>query len=362
MTKRCTKCVLPDTIPNITFDGNGVCHYCREYTQEGDVLHKRTDERRLRLDELIEDSHKRSSKSEYDVLVPLSGGRDSSYVAWALKVKHKLRVLCVNYSNPFSSAQAVKNVDRLVERLGVDCIRFTWPGRRHERSFKNNLKAWLKKPDLGTTGLLCLGCKPFYLKFYEIANKNNIGLIIDGSNPNEATQFKVEARLGSKDNEGASRNPVLRMAKKLIKNAGYIRPCNFYPGLHTLMSLDGHTRYLEWRYPTIEKHGYFWCYPYEEKEINKTLEELGWEKSSDNKSPWRFDCEIDSLKNYLFTSLVGATEKEDLFSKNIRAGLMTRTEALERLDEGEINPAIIERVLAKVGMRWSDLEDLRRPT
>lgn len=362
MVKRCAKCVLPDTIPNITFDENGVCHYCNEYVQKEDVLLKGKAGRGRRLDTLIEEARigRPQRGSKYDVLTPLSGGRDSSYVAWALTVKHNLKILCVNYDNPFSSPQARKNIDRLVNRLHLDLVTFKWPHRRHEESFKNNLKAWLKKPDLGTTGLLCLACKPFYLKFYQIAKKNNISLIIDGSNPNEATQFKAEARVGPKSNSSKSPNPVLKMARKVIQNHRYMKPCNFLPGIHTLMSLDGHTRYLEWRYPDIEKHGYFWCYPYNEKEIDEILRELGWTKANDNKSPWRFDCEIDSLKNYLFNKLVGASEKEDLFSKNIRAGLMTREEALSRLDEGEVNLEIVERVLGRVGMELYDLDGIEK--
>ena len=72
------------------------------------------------------------------------------------------------------------------------------------------------------------------------------------------------------------------------------------------------------------------------------------------------DCEIDSLKNHLFTQLVGATEKEDLFSKNIRAGLTTREKALERLHEGDVNPEIINRVMTKIGMKSSDLDVIKR--
>ena len=361
MQKRCSKCVLPDTIPNISFDENCVCHYCNEYDQEKDILISGKEERRKVLDELIEEARNTRAErgSQYDVLTPLSGGRDSSYLAWELSVKRGLKVLCVNYDNPFSSTQARKNNARLAEKLPIDLITFQWPKGRHENSFKNNLKAWLKKPDLGTTGLLCLACKPFYLKFFQIAHEKNINLIVDGSNPNEATQFKVEARLGP-NGKKSSTNPIVKMAKKVGENHGYIRPCNFFPGLHTMMSLDGHTRYLEWKYPHIQKHGYFWCNPYKEEEIMDVLADLGWEKASDNKSPWRFDCEIDSLKNHLFTQLVGATEKEDLFSKNIRAGLTTREKALERLHEGDVNPEIINRVMTKIGMKSSDLDVIKR--
>ena len=363
MVRRCTKCVLPETIPGITFDETGTCRHCIEYDAEHDALAQNKTRRATALEELINQARRRrgQSGSKYDVLVPLSGGRDSSYTAWALAVKKNLRVLCVNYDNPFASTQARENVRRLVTELDLDLATFEWPNKRHERSFANNLKAWLKVPDLGAMGLLCLACKPMYLQFYKIARMNNIGLIVDGSNPNEVADFKVEAREGVGSRGTSLQGSAVKMSKRILRNYRYLHPCNIVPAVQTLMSLDGDTPYLRRNFPDVTKTGYFWCYPYDEREINATLEKLGWEKAKDNKSPWRFDCEIDSLKNYLFQRLVGATEKEDMFSKSIRAGLMTRDEALGRLEEADINVAIVERVLRKVGMELSDLDVVERP-
>jgi len=362
MVKRCTKCILPETIPHITFDENGACRHCTEYIPKHDALAQNKAERARILDESIDEARRRriQNSSQYDVLVPLSGGRDSSYTAWALSVKKGLKVLCVNYDNPFSSIQARRNVDLLVKKLDLDLVTFKWPNNRHEKSFGNNLRAWLKVPDLGSMGLFCLACKPMYLQFYRIARMNRIGLIIDGSNPNEVTEFKLEAREGVGSKSSSLAKSALKMGRRVMGNYRYWHPCNLVPGIHTLMSLDGDTPYLRWKYPDVAKNGYFWCYPYNESEINRTLEDLRWEKAKDNKSPWRFDCEIDSLKNYIYQRLVGATEKEDMFSKSIRAGLMTREEAVGRLEEANVNIDIVERVLERVGMRLSDLDRIKR--
>ena len=93
--------------------------------------------------------------------------------------------------------------------------------------------------------------------------------------------------------------------------------------------------------------------------LNLALKNIGWEKAEDNKSPWRFDCEINALKNYLYEKLIGANEKDELFSQNIRRGLMTREEAVKRLHEGDINIRIVERVLKKNDMNLSDLKVLK---
>lgn len=359
MIKRCSKCVLPETIPNISFNEEGVCNYCIEYERNRQKVTIDYEQKKKKFDSLIEEARNKRLRNgyKYDVLVPLSGGRDSSYVALELSQRN-LKILCVNYDNPFSSNQARINIKKLTESIHADLITFRCPKNRHEKSFKTNLKAWLKKPELATMGLMCLACKPMYLEFFKIAKKNNITLIVDGSNPSEGTTFKRESQAGRGAKKLFSIKSIMNIMRKSIKNFSYIRPCNFIPAINTLLSLNGDTPYLRWKYSNILKIGYFYFHKYNEKEIEDALKKIGWEKARDNKSPWRFDCEIDSLKNYLFQKLISATEKDDLFSKNIRAGLMTRKEAIDRLEEGEVNPEIVRRVLKKINMNFSDIRDL----
>ena len=358
MAIRCSRCILPETIPHISFDKNGVCNYCREYDENKNKIDINYSLKGEKFRGFVDEAARKrvQNGSKYDALVPVSGGRDSSYVAWELS--KKLKILCVHYDNPFSSSQTKVNVDHLMRTIKADLVTFNHPGDRHARSFKANLKAWLKKPELATTGLMCLACKPMYLEFFKIARKNKIGFIIDGSNPNEATTFKIEAQGGRRAKSLFSWKSIINVGGKATSNLRYFRACNILPAIHTFLSLNGNTPYLDWKYPDITKLGYFYFHPYHEKEINDCLREIGWEKAKDNKSPWRFDCEVDSLKNYLFQKVIGANEKDDLFSKNIRWGLTTREEAMNRLEECEVNIEIVERVLAKVGMKLSDLKDI----
>lgn len=360
MTIRCTRCVLPETIPHIRFDENGVCNYCREYEENKSKIDINYSLKGEKFQGFVEEAIRKriENGSKYDAVVPVSGGRDSSYVAWELS--KKLKILCVHYDNPFSSAQTRINVDQLIKTIKADIVFFNYPNDRHARSFKANLKAWLKKPDLATMGLMCLACKPMYLEFFRIARRNRIEFIIDGSNPNEATTFKIEAQGGKGARSVFSRKAITNVGRKATSNLRYFKPCNILPAIHTFLSINGNTPYLDWKYPEITKLGYFYFHPYREKEINQCLKEIGWEKAKDNKSPWRFDCEVDSLKNYLFQKVIGANEKDDLFSKNIRWGLMTREESMSRLEEGEVNVEIVERVLGKVNMKLSDLQDIVR--
>jgi tRNA(Ile)-lysidine synthase TilS/MesJ len=358
MIKRCSKCILPETVPGITFDKNGICSYCSEFAEKPEEIKSKFQEREGRFNKIIDRVKERKIKdsSRYDVLVPISGGRDSSYITWKLSNEYKLRVLCVNYANPYTSKQAIKNIEHLVNVTNSGLIRFSYPNRIHERSFEKNLKAWIKKPDLGTLGLICLACKPMYMEFYRIANENKIELIIDGANIFEVTTFKMEAQGGKGAKNLLSMKTLKNISLKIINNLRYCAWCNILSAIKTLLSLNGTTPYLKFRYPNIIKVPYFYIFPYDEKEINKTLNSIGWKKAEDNISPWRFDCEIDSIKNYIYQKSIGATEKDDLFSKYIRYGLATREEALQRLNEGNVNTEIVERILERIGLNISDLD------
>ncbi len=357
MVERCTRCILPETIPGIRFDDEGVCNHC---LREQDTITTYDFEGKDRdFEALMEEQRSRRIEKglEYDVCVAVSGGRDSSYVVLKLVRDYGLKVLCVNYDNPFTSKQARENVHRLVESLKVDLVVLPDRYSIHLKSFAQNLKAWMRNPDLGSTGLICIACQSIYFGIFDIASKNNIEVIVAGANPYEITGFKAMAQ-GVEDME---KNPIRKLVanytKKLMKNRGYIRPINIIPALKAVCSLYGESRYLKWRYPNIRKTAYFYHFHYDEAKVMNELRSVGWEQDPDNPSPWRFDCEVDSVKNYIYRVLVGATEKDDMFSRYIRAGLMSRDEAMERVEkEGRVNREIVERVLGTVGISIGELD------
>jgi tRNA(Ile)-lysidine synthase TilS/MesJ len=358
MPERCCKCVLPATIPSIEFNDTGVCTYCQGYRES--VTEYDFEGKDVEFRELIEEQKKRriERNGEYDVLVPVSGGRDSSYVALKLATDYDAKILAVNYKNPFTSAQALKNITNLSEKLGITVIEFGDTGGIHEKSFKTNMKAWLKHPDLANVSLLCLACQSIYLSIFKVAKQHGIELIVAGANPYEITGFKAESQGVDDLDQHRIRKLIAKYLKKITENLSFIKPINIIPAVKAVLSLYGDAPYLRWRYPNIAKTAYFYYFPYNEEEINTSIERIGWRKADDNPSPWRFDCEVDTVKNYIYLHLVGATEKDDLFSRYIRAGLMSREEALARLEaEGSINPEILERVLGQIDVELSQLDE-----
>ena len=111
--KRCTQCIMTDTVPGITFDDQGLCSYCRDFKKETYIGKEK-------LDAIVADA--KGKGQPYDCVVPLSGGRDSAYVLYLARKVYDLKVLAVNYNNEFQNPQALKNMQNACQRLAADFV------------------------------------------------------------------------------------------------------------------------------------------------------------------------------------------------------------------------------------------------
>lgn len=116
--KRCTRCVLPETFPGITFDADGVCNHCQHYRGD-EHLEKQKARLRRKFDGILVQV---TGQSEYDCLMSWSGGKDSTYTLAILKERFGLRMLAFTFDNGFVSPRAFENMRIVAENLGVDHI------------------------------------------------------------------------------------------------------------------------------------------------------------------------------------------------------------------------------------------------
>lgn len=118
--RSCTSCVLDTTVPDITFDDDGVCNFCHRY-RERIATELRYDEAgQRRLAELVEEIKAAGRDQPYDCIVGISGGVDSTYVAYVAKRKYGLRPLAIHVDNGWNSELAVQNIEQTLRRLDID--------------------------------------------------------------------------------------------------------------------------------------------------------------------------------------------------------------------------------------------------
>ena len=118
--KYCTKCLIPSTKPNVKFDKNGTCFACQNY-QEIKNLSK---EALTKIVILINCLKKLKNKKIYDVVIPVSGGKDSLYQVYKTKkYTNKILGVCIDFG--LRNEIGEHNLNIIQTKLNVDVIKFS---------------------------------------------------------------------------------------------------------------------------------------------------------------------------------------------------------------------------------------------
>ena len=203
---RCSKCILPTTFPYIYFDELGICNYCNNY--------QRSDKNKS-LNELqkLVDPYKRP-KGESEVLVPFSGGRDSTYALHVIKEELGLNPITFTYDWGMVTDLARRNIARTCGKLKVENIIVAANIHWKRKNIYKNITAWLRKPSLGMIPLFMAGDKYFFYYAHKIKKQLDIDLEIWGVNQLENTDFKI-GFAGIKPNFNKKRIYSLSMRNQL---------------------------------------------------------------------------------------------------------------------------------------------------
>ena len=115
----CSRCVMDTTDPQITFDEKGVCSHCRSYEKTVQAWNLKSHLENKTLDKVFSEIKQKGQGQDFDCIMGLSGGVDSSYIAWMAKEKG-LRPLCVHLDNGWNSELATANIHNIVSKLGFE--------------------------------------------------------------------------------------------------------------------------------------------------------------------------------------------------------------------------------------------------
>ena len=202
---------------------------------------------------------------------------------------------------------------------------------------------WKNQPLPILANLACAPCKLLNREVFKICRQYDIKSIVFGGNPYEAFQFGPASTISQR--RGHSFTPMLlRTLSNINKGIGLIvKHINLWRDIQiffqsSIMYFNPHTCYLRIRYPDIYRIDYFHHYEWNESEMEKVLAYLKWKLPPGCNSTWRADCSFEELKNYMFYKSIGATHTDALFSNMVRMGILSRDDALRRIEvEGKIS-------------------------
>lgn len=344
--RRCTKCVLTETMPFINFNDEGICNYCTNYRPRNAPKPKQE------LFDLVEPFRRANGN---DCVVPFSGGRDSCYGLHLIVNELKMKPVTYTYDWGMVTDLGRRNISRMCAEMGVENIIVADDIMQKRENIKMNLQAWLKKPDLGMINILMAGDKHFFRHVETIKRQTGISLNLWGVNPLETTHFKsgflgvppdfAEDKVYTNGAMKQMRYQYLRL-KAMSKSPGY-----FNSSLWDTFSGEYYRSFHK-------KTDYFHIFDYwtwEEKVVDQCLAMYDWEKAPDTNTTWRIGDGTAAFYNYVYYTVAGFSEHETFRSNQIREGQISRAEALVRIeDENRPRYANIKWYLDAVGLDFED--------
>lgn len=324
---RCTRCVLSSCFPGLTFDGEGVCSFCRGElmvtSEESAVEHARQ-----QLEQLFA-----ARTRPYDAVLCNSGGKDSSYTLKLAVEKYGLRVLSFTLDNGFISPRAFENIRCVVDALGVDHLTVRPSMRLLRRIFKASALLPIYRDR--TLTRISSGCNACI----SIVNTTGLRLALEKGAPFILAGFTL-GQIPA--NAIVYRNNFRFLAESREESLGRLRAAvgadvdEYYGISDSLLDRAG---------PSPHNVNLLCLERVSEEEIVEAVRSLGWQRPKDVDG-CSSNCQLNTFNNYVHERRFGYSPYALELSHLIRKGLMTREEALEKIaDQPREQLALIARRL-----------------
>ena len=344
--RRCARCLLLETHDTVVFDAEGVCNVCRNAEHRREKVDWAARER-----EFVAILDEYRGTHAYDCIVPFSGGKDSTFTAWALVRRYGLRPLVVCFDHGFMRPTVLANTERTIRTLGVDFLKF----RANWKVVKKLMVESLRRK-----GDFCWHCHTGIFSFpMQMALRFQVPLVIWGQ-PN--TEYNAYFRLDEPE---------------LVDEKRFNRYINLGITAEDMVGmLDGEVtlRDLEpFRYPpreALRALGYrsicMGTYiPWDVKEQTRIIErELGWrgdqvEGVPDAYSYEKIECFVQGVRDYLRFIKRGMGRTNHLACIDIRDGRLTREEGLRLIaDHDGKRPASLDVFLEVTGVTEAEFNEI----
>ena len=335
--KVCRNCVMDTSDSKISFDDKGICDHCRTYYN--DILPKwHTDEKGDKaLKEIVKKIKNEGEGKDFDCLMGMSGGIDSSYLLYIMVKKYGLRPLVFHVDAGWNSQIAVNNIERLVDGLGLDLYTevINW------EEIRDLQLAFFKS---GVSHIDTPQDHSFFATMYKFASKHNIKHILTGGNySTECVRNPLEWMYYQSDSI---------QLKDIYKKYGTGK-LKDYPVTNILW----HKVFLPYfkKIKLIRPLDFF---PYNKDEAMKTLvDKFGYQEYPQKHFESRFTRFYES---YWLPKKFGFDTRKVQYASLILTNQMTREDALEKLKHPAYDPKTIkqdfEYIATKLGISVKELQ------
>ena len=332
--KICTRCVLPETFPGVSFDERGVCNFCRSFKPE--KLEESKGKYRARFEELVAGRRRRGG---YDAIMAYSGGKDSTYTLMVLRRRFGLSILALTLDNGFISPASIENIRNVVETLGVDHVLYKPRFDVLRTLFRSAVSSQMYAPKtLERASTICTSCMGV-VKFVvlRMAIEGDIPFVAYGWSPGQAP---IEASI-FKNNAAMIRSMQKALLEPMREAAG--------PEIENYFLTEAHFASAD-RFPyNVSPLAFL---DYDEGRIIEEIKALGWRKPEDT-DPNSTNCLLNAFANEIHRKAWSFHPYAFELAKLVREGYMERLEALSRLETAEMSE-IVARVRSRLGIESDD--------
>ena len=332
----CSQCVMDTTDSQISFDTDGVCDHCNTFKKI--ILPSWDDgaKGKANLVYLADKIRREGDNKDFDCIIGMSGGVDSSYLVYIAKVVMGLRPLVFHVDAGWNSQIAVNNIEKLIDGLGLDLYTevIDW------QEMQDLQLAYFKS---GVSTIDTPQDHAFFATMYKFSVQHNVKYILTGANlSTECIRNPIEWMYYQSDS---------RQLKDIHKHFGTI-PLKNYP----VTSILRHKIYLPYikRIRVERPLNYV---PYIKKDAMQLLQDkFGWQPYPQKHFESRFTRFYES---YWLPKRFGYDTRKVQYSSLILTGQMTREEALDKLKKPAYDPETIdhdiEYVATKLGITVDEL-------
>ena len=335
----CSNCIMDTTAPEIIFDENGQCEYCHNF-YTNILPNWKTDQSGWEsLMKIVKKIKKEGKGKEYDCLMGISGGVDSSYMAYLAKEKLGLRPLIFHIDAGWNSQQAVNNIEKIIDKLELD--------------LHTEVINWEEMKDLQAAFFKAQVCHidtpqdhAFVAALYNFAAKHGFKYILNGGNiSSECVREPLEWHYHASD---------LRQIRDIHKKFGTI-PLKTFP-FANIFKYRIYYKYIKGIH-VVKPLDYI---PFEKEKAMQFLEnEFGWQRYAQKHYESRF---TRFYEGYWMPTKFGYDIRRAHYSSLILTKQMTREDAIEKLNTRPIDEETIkadfEYVATKLGFTVDEFQHI----